>query len=123
MPRSQDRRTAGHLGGTAGAQFDPCYHLACDTLDNVSLKALDVNSDAIAFAVLTYAYSTESVNGVPGRNVPGPHVTGPPPDPKAPAPAVADRAPVRSSPDAQALLVATGPARGAPRHDQKDQPR
>jgi hypothetical protein len=32
--------------------------------------ALDVNSDAIAFAVLTFAYSTESVNGVPGKGVP-----------------------------------------------------
>ncbi len=58
-------------GGTTGAQFDPCYHAACDTLGNVSTHALDVNSDAIAFAVLTYAYSTESVNGVPGRKVPG----------------------------------------------------
>ena len=27
--------------------------------------ALDVNSDLIAFAQLTFAYSTESVNGVP----------------------------------------------------------
>jgi hypothetical protein len=36
----------------------------------VSLKALDVNSDAIAFAVLTYAYSTESINGVVGKPVP-----------------------------------------------------
>ena len=58
-------------GGTAGDQFDPCYHLACDTFDNISLKALDVNSDAVAFAVFTYAASTESVNGVPGRNIPG----------------------------------------------------
>lgn len=33
--------------------------------------ALNVNSDAIAFAVLTYAYSTEDVNGVPGMRVPG----------------------------------------------------
>ena len=33
--------------------------------------ALDVNSDAIGFAILTYAYSTETVNGVPGRRVPG----------------------------------------------------
>lgn len=57
-------------GGTAGDQYDPCYHLACDTYDNVNLEALDVNSDAIAFAVLTYAYSTASVNGVPGRKVP-----------------------------------------------------
>ena len=40
-------------------------------IDNLSLKALDVNSDAIAAAVLTYAYSTESVNGVPGKKVPG----------------------------------------------------
>lgn len=65
-------------GGTVGEQFDPCYHEACDTLDNVSLTALDVNSDAIAFAVLTYAYSTEPVNGVKGRKVPG-NFTIPPP--------------------------------------------
>ncbi len=58
-------------GGVAGEQFDPCYHLACDTYDNISLKALDVNADAVAFAVLTYAYSTETVNGVPGAKVPG----------------------------------------------------
>ena len=58
-------------GGTAGDQFDPCYHLACDTFANVSLHALDVNSDLIAFAQLTFAYSTETVNGVRGRRVPG----------------------------------------------------
>jgi Zn-dependent M28 family amino/carboxypeptidase len=59
-------------GGTAGDQFDPCYHQACDTIDNLSLEALDVNSDAIAFAMLTFAFSTETVNGVPGTKVPGP---------------------------------------------------
>jgi len=59
-------------GGTAGEQFDPCYHLACDDFDNVNLHALDVNSDLIAFAQLTFAYSTESINGVPGARVPGP---------------------------------------------------
>ena len=58
-------------GGTVGAQFDPCYHAACDTYANVALHALDVNTDAIAFAVLTFAYSTESVNGVRGQRVPG----------------------------------------------------
>ena len=58
-------------GGTAGQQYDPCYHLACDTYGNVDLDALDVNSDLIAYAQLTYAFSTESVNGVPGRIVPG----------------------------------------------------
>ncbi len=58
-------------GGVAGAQYDPCYHLACDTFANNNLHALEVNSDAIAFAILTYAYSTETVNGVVGEKVPG----------------------------------------------------
>lgn len=58
-------------GGTAGDWFDPCYHQACDDLANVDHHALDVNSDSIAFAVLTFAYSTESVNGVKGKKVPG----------------------------------------------------
>ncbi len=66
-------------GGTTGAQFDPCYHQACDDLDNVDLHALEVNSDLIAFAMLTYAYSTESVNGVAGKRVPGPAFTLPAP--------------------------------------------
>ncbi len=80
-------------GGVAGAQYDPCYHLACDSAydddpqrdpavydvlnsefdmrGNVNLTALGNNSDAVAFAVLTLAYSTEAVNGVPGKMVPG----------------------------------------------------
>ena len=58
-------------GGTEGEQLDPCYHAACDDYDNVSEEALDVNVDAIAFSVLTYAYSTEAINGVYGRPVPG----------------------------------------------------
>ena len=66
-------------GGTAGQQFDPCYHLACDDIDNVSLKALEVNSDLIAFAQMTLAYSTETVNGVAGKRVPGPPMTLPAP--------------------------------------------
>ncbi|PKH38271.1 aminopeptidase [Nocardioides alpinus] len=57
-------------GGTAGAQYDPCYHLACDTYANNNNAALDVNSDLIAYAALTYAYSTEPVNGVVGEPVP-----------------------------------------------------
>ena len=30
-----------------------------------------MNVDAVAFATLTYAFSTESVNGVKGKQVPG----------------------------------------------------
>ncbi len=58
---------AATYGGTAGAQFDPCYHLACDTYDNVSLEALAVNSDAVAYATLTYAMNTSGVNAVRGK--------------------------------------------------------
>ncbi len=46
---------AAMWGGTAGIAFDPCYHLACDTYDNVNTVALDVNSDAVAFATLKSA--------------------------------------------------------------------
>jgi hypothetical protein len=59
-------------GGTAGEQFDPCYHQACDTFRNVDRRALRINSDLIAFSMLTFAYSTKAVNGVQGRKVPGP---------------------------------------------------
>jgi len=58
-------------GGTAGDQFDPCYHEACDTYANNDLHALEVDTDAVAFAVFTFAHSTETVNGVAGVKVPG----------------------------------------------------
>ena len=66
-------------GGTAGEQFDPCYHLECDTIENVDQRALEINSDLIAYAMLTFAYSTESVNGVQGKKVPGKPFTLPAP--------------------------------------------
>ena len=63
-------------------QYDPCYHIACDDIDNLDLHALDVNSDAIATAVLTYAYSTESVNGVVGKPLPEDYFLPPPAGPE-----------------------------------------
>jgi len=61
-------------GGTAGQQYDSCYHLACDTFANVNLPALDVNSDAIAYTVLQYAMNTSDINGQRGKgNFPVPH--------------------------------------------------
>ncbi|MFD2090252.1 M28 family metallopeptidase [Blastococcus deserti] len=67
----KNEEQAALWGGTAGEQFDPCYHEACDTIENLDQHALDVNSDLIAFAMLTFAYSTETVNQVPGKEVPG----------------------------------------------------
>jgi Zn-dependent M28 family amino/carboxypeptidase len=57
----------GLWGGVAGEPYDPCYHLACDTFDNISLQALDVNADAVAYSVLQYAMNTENINGEPGK--------------------------------------------------------
>ncbi len=54
-------------GGTAGQQYDPCYHLRCDTYANNNDTALDVNSDAIAYSVLQFAMNTEIVNGQRGK--------------------------------------------------------
>lgn len=51
-------------GGMAGDQYDPCYHLACDTFKNINEEAYAVNSDAVAYSTLQYAMTTESVNGV-----------------------------------------------------------
>ena len=37
-----------------GAAYDPCYHQACDTINNVSTKALGEFGDAAAHATLTH---------------------------------------------------------------------
>jgi Zn-dependent M28 family amino/carboxypeptidase len=67
---------AAHWGGVVDldpnatrGQFDPCYHLACDSYginghpDNINDEALAVNSDAVAHSVLTFAMTTSSTNG------------------------------------------------------------
>jgi Zn-dependent M28 family amino/carboxypeptidase len=78
---------AALYGGVAGAAYDPCYHSFCDNLrgdgqnvalydalredyelvGNINVHALDVNSDAIATAVLTFGYDTSTVNDVAGK--------------------------------------------------------
>jgi Zn-dependent M28 family amino/carboxypeptidase len=62
---------AAIYGGTAGEQYDPCYHLACDTFNNISLEALDQNSDAAAHAVMTFAMTSSAVNGTDKGKGPG----------------------------------------------------
>jgi Zn-dependent M28 family amino/carboxypeptidase len=93
---AEERKTAAQVqlyGGVAGAAFDPCYHARCDSLTpvadgadaalyaqldevyrmlgNVNTFALDVNADAVAAAVITFAFDTSTVNDVaraPGRS-------------------------------------------------------
>ncbi|GAA1922933.1 aminopeptidase PaaP [Microbacterium aoyamense] len=71
---------AAQFGGKAGVAYDPCYHAACDNFTgagqdpavygglkklkgNVSKPALDVNSDAVAAAIVTFAADVTSVRG------------------------------------------------------------
>lgn len=62
-------------GGTAGKPFDACYHKACDNLGNVNAKAFDRNTDAIAWAIGSYATSTASLG-------PGKRAAAPPAEPR-----------------------------------------
>jgi Zn-dependent M28 family amino/carboxypeptidase len=48
---------AAIYGGTAGEPYDPCYHQACDTTNNLSTKALNELGDGAAHAVMTLARS------------------------------------------------------------------
>ncbi|WP_082104895.1 M20/M25/M40 family metallo-hydrolase [Demequina maris] len=50
-------------GGTAGVAYDPCYHSACDTIANIDTDTLDIMSDAIAHATLTFADTTSAISG------------------------------------------------------------
>jgi Zn-dependent M28 family amino/carboxypeptidase len=52
-------------GGKPGAAFDPNYHGARDTIDNINREALAVTGSGVAFGVGTYAQSIAGVNGVP----------------------------------------------------------
>ena len=57
---SQEVKTpaqAEAYGGTAGAKLDPCYHQPCDTIDNVSKRALRLHAVALV-RVLTALLAT-----------------------------------------------------------------
>lgn len=60
---SKTAEEAALWGGTAGQPYDPCYHAACDTYANNNDIALDVNSDAVAYAVLQFSMNTTAING------------------------------------------------------------
>ncbi|MCW2550916.1 MAG: putative aminopeptidase [Mycobacterium sp.] len=67
---SSGRKTATQArlwGGRAGVPFDPNYQTPADTIANVDRATLAITGPAVAFAVGTYAQSTEGPNGVPAR--------------------------------------------------------
>ncbi|KAJ2903315.1 hypothetical protein MKZ38_010066 [Zalerion maritima] len=49
----------------AGAPEDPCYHLACDDIDNIDWEAITINAKAAARVAADFALSLE---GIPRRN-------------------------------------------------------
>src|SRR4029078_4984201 len=72
----QQTKWGGGVSDTLAGQFDPCHHLACDSYginghpDNINNEALDIMSDAVANAVLTFAQTTSATNGT-GKGSPG----------------------------------------------------
>ncbi|HYH61189.1 MAG TPA: M28 family peptidase, partial [Solirubrobacterales bacterium] len=61
---AEDEKTeaeAALYGGTVGEAFDPCYHADCDDISNVSKRALDQMTDAVAHSVNTFAFDLKFV--------------------------------------------------------------
>ncbi|CAF3789995.1 unnamed protein product [Rotaria sordida] len=54
--RDRYNRMLGHgHGGIAGASFDPCYHQACDTLENINPFVYETMVKSAAYALETFA--------------------------------------------------------------------
>jgi Zn-dependent M28 family amino/carboxypeptidase len=53
--RPKSEADARLFGGTAGRPNDPCYHQACDTVDNINRDVLDQNARALMRAVTAVA--------------------------------------------------------------------
>ena len=60
VPKTADQ--VAKWGGQVGIAYDPCYHSACDTIDNVDHDALGINADAIAYVVYLYASGAEALD-------------------------------------------------------------
>jgi Zn-dependent M28 family amino/carboxypeptidase len=60
---------ASLFGGAAGRPYDPCYHRACDTIENINRDVLEQNTRALvralnAATIAARAPSTPSQKGV-----------------------------------------------------------
>jgi Zn-dependent M28 family amino/carboxypeptidase len=59
---------AERWGGKADEPFDPNYHKAGDTIDNIDRTALEINGRGAAYAVGIYAQDQGGRNGLPIRD-------------------------------------------------------
>lgn len=67
---------AERWGGDAGQPFDPNYHKAGDTIDNIDRTAMEINGAGVAYVVGLYAQDQRGRNGVPIRDDRTRHVLG-----------------------------------------------
>ncbi|GHC33914.1 peptidase M28 [Streptomyces anthocyanicus] len=51
---------AAKWGGTANRAYDPCYHSACDTIDNINVTGLNRGSDGVAYTLWEQAVGGEA---------------------------------------------------------------
>jgi Zn-dependent M28 family amino/carboxypeptidase len=52
---AKSEKQASLFGGTAGRPFDPCYHQACDTIENIDRDVLEQNTRALVRALKAVA--------------------------------------------------------------------
>ena len=57
------------FGGTAGRPYDPCYHRACDTIENINRDVLEQNTRALLHTITATATKMgRGVRGAPERS-------------------------------------------------------
>lgn len=49
------------FGGTANEPYDPCYHLYCDTVDNIDFDTLELMAHSAARAVNTFGFAGDGL--------------------------------------------------------------
>src|SRR5262249_33256175 len=57
----KSEKEAELFGGTAGGPHDPCYHRACDTVENINREVLEQNTLALVRALRAAAASVPSM--------------------------------------------------------------
>ena len=63
-PKSETE--ANLFGGAAGHPYDPCYHKACDTIENINREALEQNTRALMRALNAAAIAAQAL-GAPSQ--------------------------------------------------------
>ena len=69
--KTVEQAAPDYWGGEAGVAYDPCYHAACDTIENYDPTALDEMSDALAHGLWTFAMTTSAIEGTSKGNATG----------------------------------------------------